>query len=1626
MKEKQKQKRKRERTWAEAARMVLENYSDAPMTPKQILHVIEAEGLKEKSGMSPLACLNAMLHSNSRPNNGIFYKLPGRISLFTLKKDASQWSKSTTVAEREEFEDGADSESCDSNEVSTASGENDVSLDETSSSTSYSAEVQSKQASPSKPHGHRAAQQTGKQKKKGGMLMPRVVLTPLKVNGELVETASGCKHGDGDTSSSSSCSSVATSAAALRSRTDLAKNPPPYLKNLRKAGAGQMKRNREEVDFETPGSILVNTNLRALINTRTLAALPSHFQQQLLLLLPEIDRQVGADGPMRLSNGALNNEFFTHAAQSWQERLADGEFTHEMQVRIRQEMEKEKRVEMWKERFFEDYYGQSLGLTKEESKRQTSSEDSAEKRTSLPAQAAPPSRPQRSPGRRRKDGRFRKRSRAELGYRPKRPLYRERKGSQAKAESKAEAGDSDPREKVEVDGGDVGCDTKPMCSTQLSDSVAESKPDDPKGPPSQDSSRLRDPAATTLATAASTAAEDHTPSMPCGASESASDLSEAACSSDPKDQKRKFTEPGTSSSFAEKKPRLEDRQSFRNTIESVHTEKPQPTKEEPKVPPIRIQLSRIKPRWVVKGQPAYQICPRIIPSTESSSRARTGARTLADIKARALQARAQREAAAATASAAISGGGWPGGGEGGGGGGGGGEDSGGGGGGEERQDVGHGKPKRAAQAKSDSHRTQLLQGSRTGEGRTCAVEDVKSPKKEGEIMECPTGGISSEKDACGALEQDLGSTAELQSHDVNGVSQSTDELTKTQKCRANGASTASECTMPDWQAFSKLSSVSGVESLAGQGEREACIAGKVEEREGRVLGSMSTTQYLDSNVSQIHPAVQELLVTPGNNANKLAAERLILGGCPTAKSIPVEMEENVSSGENGMITGLKHLKDFIEYDATPEVVGISAPDQSTEESKDEDATVEIKTEELQSESATSPQQRKVDRAVEVKMEVPDHVQSNEILAEPYYTQTPSPKSRSPKAESETSGMSPFGYNPKNLQVSATTVEMESVSGQDEGGGHGPGFDLNFEEPGFQSDSTVTASDFENDIADDESIGPETSNKENQGSWKENVLEGFSMGDSNPKWRQNISDRSNSGACRRSDDVVGSQQVPPFSRDQKGKTPRLDELQNLSESLLQESPMEFQPNAEGQKRVGNFSRPGSVEANNPLVMQLLKGSLPLEKVLPQPHSATKLEITRLPLPSEPQPAKTDTSSVSLLVDQATKGPHVDGNSNLYRNKLNGMQLSKVKSSRESGQKRRPEPMKFAIANDNVWRQPCAGQDLVSEEQVPTSLLLPQQPEDPGVQEKRLFSSCSFAESKKEVPSAPKNPLILSALLNIRTPEKLNPPIASGFLTPRSATLDQNPTCGSVVNKYCDGVQAQGQAASGYSHNATVLQHGNMRAPEASQIQPKAAVMDHLPAACGQISGETVPTARVEWHPELSDKFGGVENENVPNCGSQARKEVGKSSLESKDQRRSCPLKMDIAFSRLPVEIGKGLHYPMDVSSISSKLNIHQQFYGKISKLQFQAPGFGQSTKPPVPGFPKNFADRMKSLGHKAGFGSHNSSLPVHVLAESGLVEEMALKCSCRLKAMIMCKGCGAFCHDDCIGPSKLCVLCLVVR
>ncbi|NXV76206.1 ASXL1 protein, partial [Atlantisia rogersi] len=457
-----------------------------------------------------------------------------------------------------------------------------------------------------------------------------------------------------------------------------------------------------------------------------------------------------------------------------------GEFTHEMQVRIRQEMEKEKRVEQWKEKFFEDYYGQKLGMTQEESQEQNLVQEDAENRTGLSVKGE--ARLPRGPSTRQRDGHFKKRSRADLRCRARRSLYKLREPEQTEASKETAAAGPDSS---------LHKETKPEMDLKKDDltspSAAGPKPESSElhlsPETSKSHSKLED---------LSLAAANRIPTLP-----------QENSARESKDQKRKSFEEAASASFPEKKPRLEDRQSFRNTIESVHPEKPQPTKEEPKVPPIRIQLSRIKPPWVVKGQPTYQICPRIIPSTEPSSRGRAGARTLADIKARALQARAQREAAAA----AIGGGGGPGGGR---------NTDEGGGGGEPGSRAEHRRARRAhGKRPPDLQRAQLLPPLRlnreqagpalpAGEGSSSSSllprQDPSSSKSE---VECAAGDAqpgdgSPRRQLCDALTGSSLDSATSERQEESPEQLLCDPRTKTPSCVASQErqSTKLKCGVP--------------------------------------------------------------------------------------------------------------------------------------------------------------------------------------------------------------------------------------------------------------------------------------------------------------------------------------------------------------------------------------------------------------------------------------------------------------------------------------------------------------------------------------------------------------------------------------------------------------------------------------------------------------------------------------------------------------------------------------------------------------------------------------------------------------------------------------------------------------
>lgn len=176
------------------------------------------------------------------------------------------------------------------------------------------------------------------------------------------------------------------------------------------------------------------------------------------------------------------------------------------------------------------------------------------------------SRPQRGPTTRQRDGHFKKRSRQDLRTRSRRNLYKKQESEQAGVAKDANSApdvllSKDKEAKTDSEG--------------VSSSSAASEQEGPKCPSESVASQIQ---SETDNLACASTSSDRIPSLP-----------QDIVAQETKDQKRKSFEQSASASFPEKKPRLEDRQSFRNTIESVHTEKPQPTKEEPKVPPIRVR-----------------------------------------------------------------------------------------------------------------------------------------------------------------------------------------------------------------------------------------------------------------------------------------------------------------------------------------------------------------------------------------------------------------------------------------------------------------------------------------------------------------------------------------------------------------------------------------------------------------------------------------------------------------------------------------------------------------------------------------------------------------------------------------------------------------------------------------------------------------------------------------------------------------------------------------------------------------------------------------------------------------------------------------------------------------------------
>lgn len=197
--------------------------------------------------------------------------------------------------------------------------------------------------------------------------VPRIIVKPIPEKSSLLSKS--FEKSTDKFSSTLITPTTKNSAQASTMREVLASIPgfsmkPRRRSNKKMSTAAQIEQTKDgKIDLETPDSVLVGTNLRALLNKQTFQLLPPLYQHNLVQLLPVVDRppidNLDSSTPIRLSSSSLNNEFFARACLEWRERLAEGEFTPENQIKLKSEAEKEKsKLDPWKLKHFEPIWGE--------------------------------------------------------------------------------------------------------------------------------------------------------------------------------------------------------------------------------------------------------------------------------------------------------------------------------------------------------------------------------------------------------------------------------------------------------------------------------------------------------------------------------------------------------------------------------------------------------------------------------------------------------------------------------------------------------------------------------------------------------------------------------------------------------------------------------------------------------------------------------------------------------------------------------------------------------------------------------------------------------------------------------------------------------------------------------------------------------------------------------------------------------------------------------------------------------------------------------------------------------------------------------------------------------------------
>lgn len=429
----------------------------------------------------------------------------------------------------------------------------------------------------------------------------------------------------------------------------------------------------------------------------------------------------------------------------------------------------------------------------------------------------------------------------------------------------------------------------------------------------------------------------------------------------------------------------------------------------------------------------------------------------------------------------------------------------------------------------------------------------------------------------------------------------------------------------------------------------------------------------------------------------------------------------------------------------------------------------------------------------------------------------------------------------------------------------------------------------------------------------------------------------------------------------------------------------------------------IPANNPLVTQLLQGKeVPLEQILPKPLSKVEVKMSNIPSGSKGKTSHPHTHAEHRADKQMSQQLNTAGRAGVFS--------EFTRHHRELPDKETQEQILQALMQRKVQHsQPYGGMGPQHPQFKVHQLVHADERQD----QSRI--SVGFLGRKR----TPRPAMTGHYLLNVSTYGR----------GPESKRLHQSAIPNTSVSSL-KRESAEGEEAAKEEEPA--------RKVFSAVSGVKTEQQGYLITKCDE-TGSIQPCSNVKTEPGSEDNAAGADNnstsatakDNSPFFQSH-RRHLELCNSNHGNSEPYCT-QVDPSHQRTPAfQTQRTLDNQENVAascyggtismSVPHTLN-HSTAGAGSSNASSEADGGG------VHGSVMSFSVTVTTIpaGHSLDHGNQGEPSPEQSYMEgSNMEDQVQSKCYCRLKAMIMCKGCGAFCHDDCIGPSKLCVSCLVVR